>query len=140
VAMIAGGFVRNPRAHKPFLALGVGLMGAGFLAAAGSTELIWVSMACASAAAGFGLVSTLGFSLFASLIPRGEAGGYTALYYSLRAVASAVAVPVAGWTIAVSGSYRSLFLLGGTATLAALVPLAFSPSPGTGADLTRHLR
>jgi MFS family permease len=140
LAMIAGGFVRNPRLHKPFLALGVGLMGAGFLAAAGSTSLVWVSMACASAAAGFGLVSTLGFSLFASLIPQGEAGGYTALYYSLRAVASAVAVPVAGLTIAASGSYRSLFLLGGTATLAALVPLAFAPSPGAGADLTRQLR
>jgi MFS family permease len=139
VSMVAGGFVRNPRAHKPLLALGVGLMGAGFLAAAGSTELVWVSMACASAAAGFGLVSTLGFSLFASLIPRGEAGGYTALYYSLRAVASAVAVPVAGWTIAASGSYRSLFLFGGTATLAALVPLAFAPSPRAGADLTRQL-
>jgi MFS family permease len=140
IAMIAGGFVRNPRLHKPFLALGVGLMGAGFLAAAGSTNLVWVSMACASAAAGFGLVSTLGFSLFASLIPRGEAGGYTALYYSLRAVASAVAVPMAGWTIALSGSYRSLFVLGGTATLAALVPLAFAPSPRSGADLTRQLR
>jgi MFS family permease len=140
VAMVAGGFVRNPRAHKPFLALGVGLMGAGFLAAAGSTSLVWVSMACASAAAGFGLVSTLGFSLFASLIPRGEAGGYTALYYSLRAVASAVAVPVAGWTIALSGSYRSLFILGGSATLAALVPLGFAPNPGAGADLTRQLR
>ena len=74
-------------------------------------------------------MSTLGFSRFASLIPRGEAGGYTALYYSLRAVASAIAVPVAGWTFAVSGSYRSLFLLGGTATLTALVPLAFAPSP-----------
>jgi MFS family permease len=140
IAMVAGGSVRNPRAHKPFLALGVGLMGAGFLAAAGSTSLVWVSMACASAAAGFGLVSTLGFSLFASLIPRGEAGGYTALYYSLRAVASAVAVPVAGWTIALSGSYRSLFLFGGTATLAALVPLALAPSPHAGADLTRKLR
>jgi predicted MFS family arabinose efflux permease len=127
--MIAAGFVRNPRVHKPFLALGVALMGAGFLAAAASTSLLWVSVACASAAAGFGLVSTLGFSLFAALIPRGEAGGYTALYFSLRAVASALAVPVAGWTIDVSGSYRSLFLLSGTATLAALVPLAFAPSP-----------
>lgn len=127
--MVAAGFVRNPRLHKPFLALGVALMGAGFLAAAASTSLLWVSVACASAAAGFGLVSTLGFSLFAALIPRGEAGGYTALYFSLRAVASAVAVPVAGWTIDVSGSYRSLFLLSGTATLAALVPLAFAPSP-----------
>ena len=139
VAMIAGGFVRNPRAHKPFLALGVGLMGAGFLAAGASTSLVWVSTACASAAAGFGLVSTLGFSLFASVIPRGEAGGYTALYYSLRAAASALAIPVAGWTIAISDSYRSLFVLGGTATLAALVPLAFAPSPRAGAALTRQL-
>lgn len=140
VCMIAGGFVRDPRIHKPFLALGVVLMGAGFLAAAASTSLVWVSMACASAAAGFGLVSTLGFSLFASLIPRGEAGGYTALYYSLRAVASALAVPVAGVAIAVTDSYRSLFLFGGVATLAALIPLAFSPSPQAGANLTRDLR
>jgi MFS transporter, DHA1 family, multidrug resistance protein len=140
LVMVAAGFVRNPRRHKPFLALGVGLMGVGFLAASASASLVWVSMACASAAAGFGLVSTLGFALFASLIPRGEAGGYTALYYSLRAVASALAVPVVGLTIAVSGSYRALFLLGGAATLAALVPLAFAPSPQTAADLTRDLR
>jgi MFS family permease len=139
-AMIAAGFVRNPHLHKPFLTLGVALMGIGFLAAAASTSLVWVSLACASAAAGFGLISTLAFSLFASLIPRGESGGYTALYYSLRAVASALAVPVVGLTIAATGSYRSLFLLGGTATLAALLPLAFAPSPQTAADLTRHLR
>jgi predicted MFS family arabinose efflux permease len=140
VAMSAAGFVRNPRLHKPFLALGVGLMGLGFLGAAAMTSLVGVSLACASAAAGFGLVSTLGFSLFASLIPRGESGGYTALYYSLRAVASALAVPVAGLTVAASGSYRSIFVLGGAATLAALVPLAFALSPRAAADLTRRLR
>jgi predicted MFS family arabinose efflux permease len=139
-AVMAGAsFVRRPRLHKPFLAVGVVLMGAGFLAAGALTSLLWVSLACASAAAGFGLISTLGFSLFAALIPRGEAGGYTALYYSLRAAASALAVPVAGLTIAASGSYRSLFLLGGTATLAALVPLALSPGPEQGARLTREL-
>jgi hypothetical protein len=81
-----------------------------------------------------------------------EAGGYTALYYSLRAVASALAVPVAGFTIAASGSYRSLFVLGGAAKLAALVPLAFARAPsrggsdrasavaGTGAWLPSHGR
>jgi MFS family permease len=138
--MVAAGFVRNPRLHKPFLGLGVALMGVGFLAAAGSTSLLWVSVACGTAAAGFGLISTLGFSLFASLIPRGEAGGYTALYYSLRAVASALAVPVAGLMIAATDSYRSLFVLGGAATLAALVPLAFAASPQRAAGLTRRLR
>jgi MFS family permease len=140
LAMIAAGFIRNPRLHKPFLALGVALMGAGFLAAAGSANLVAVSFACGLAAAGFGLISTLGFSLFAALIPSGEAGGYTALYYSLRAVASALGVPMAGLAIAVSGSYRSLFVLGGAATLAALVPLAFAPSPQAAADLTRDQR
>jgi predicted MFS family arabinose efflux permease len=134
VVMVAAGFVRNPRFHKPFLALGVALMGVGFLSAAAFTNLVGVSFACGLAAAGFGLVSTLGFSLFAALIPQGEAGGYTALYYSLRAVASALAVPIAGLAIALSGSYRSLFVLGGAATLAALVPLAFAPSPPSAAD------
>jgi MFS family permease len=137
--MAAAGFVRRPSLHKPFLALGVALMGVGFLAAGMVTSLVWVSLACGSAAAGFGLVSTLGFSLFAAVIPRGEAGSYTALYYSLRAAASALAVPVAGLAIAVTGSYRALFLLGGTATLAALVPLILSPSPERGASLTRSL-
>jgi MFS family permease len=140
LAMIASGFIRNPRLHKPFLALGVALMGVGFLAAAASANLVAVSFACGLAAAGFGLISTLGFSLFAALIPAGEAGGYTALYYSLRAVASALAVPMAGLAIAASGSYRSLFVLGGAATLAALVPLAFAPSPQAAADLTQNQR
>ena len=49
--MVAAGFVRNPRLHKPFLGLGVGLMGVGFLAAAASTNLVAVSFACGLAAA-----------------------------------------------------------------------------------------
>ena len=139
-AMVAAGFVRNPRLHKPFLSLGVALVGVGFLAAGATTSLLLVSVATGIAAVGFGLISTLAFSLFASLIPRGESGGYTALFYSLRAVASALAVPVAGLMIAVTDSYRSLFLFGGAATLAALLPLAFAPSPQIAADLTRRLR
>ena len=138
--MAAAGLVRRPGLHKPLLAVGVSLLGGGFLAAGASTGLVWVSLACGAAAAGFGLVSTLGFSLFAALIPRGEAGGYTGLYYALRAGASALAVPLAGLTIALSGSYRSLFLVGGGATLAALVPLALAPSPRRGAALTAALR
>jgi MFS family permease len=140
LTMIAGGYIRNPRLHKPFLALGVTLMGLGFLATSASGNLIWVSGGIAAAATGFGLVATLGFSLFASLIPRGESGGYTALYYSLRAVASAIGVPLAGVTIELTDNYRSLFLFGGIATLAALVPLAFAPSPRHAAIMTRRLR
>ena len=81
-------------------------------------------------AAGFGLVSTLGFPLFAKLIPPGEAGGYTALYFSVRAISSTIALPAAGWTVAATGSYRALFVLGGRATLAALIPLVGVSLPG----------
>lgn len=132
--------LREQRRHKRLLALGVGCMGLGFLGAAATTSLVGVSLACAAAAVGFGLISTLGFSLFASLIPQGESGGYTALYYSLRAVASAVAVPLAGLAVALTDSYRSIFALGGAATLAALMPLAFAMSPQAAAASTRLLR
>lgn len=37
-------------------------------------------------------------------------------------------------------SYRALFVFGGAATLAALVPLACSPSPESGVRLMRELR
>ena len=127
--------ITTPRFHKPALIVGVALMGAGFLAVAASSSLLAVSIAVIPAAVGFGLISTLGFSLFAAIIPRGDAGGYTALYFSLRAAAAMVALPFAGWLIAATGSYRSLFLLGGAATLAALLPLAFAPSPSRAAAM-----
>ncbi len=45
---------------------------------------------------------------------------------------------MAGLTIALTDSYRSLFVFSGVATLAALLPLAFAPSPGRGAALTER--
>ena len=139
LVMVAAGFIRNPRLHKPFLGLGRRPHGRRLPGGRGVDQSRRRLLRVRLAATGFGLLSTLGFSLFAALIPRGEAGGYTALYYALRAVASALAVPLIGLTIAVSGSYRSLFVVGGAATLAALVPLAFAPSPQAAADLTRNL-
>jgi MFS family permease len=123
-AIVAAGRVRNPARHKPMLTIGVALMGGGFLAVALATNLFMVGAALLAGAIGFGLVSTLGFPLYAALIPEGEAGGYTALYFSVRAISSAIALPVAGWVIAATGSYRALFVLGGIATLAALIPLS----------------
>lgn len=129
LVMAASAHATTSRLHKPALIIGVALMGVAFLGVAATTSLVAVSMAVFVAAVGFGLISTLGFSLFAAIIPRGDAGGYTALYFSLRAAAAMVALPVAGWLIAATGSYRSLFILGGVATLAALLPLAFAPNP-----------
>ncbi len=127
-AIMAAGRVRNPALHHPLLVLGVVLLGGGFLGVAASTSLPIVGAALVVGATGFGLVSTLGFPLFSKLIPDGEAGGYTALYFSVRAIASTIALPAAGSTVAATGSYRALFVLGGVATLGALVPLVGVPS------------
>jgi membrane-associated phospholipid phosphatase/predicted MFS family arabinose efflux permease len=121
------GRARDPERHRPLLLAGVVLMGLGFLGVAATNSLGVVAIALVAAAAGFGLISTLGFPLFSGLIPQGEAGGYTALYFSVRAISSAIALPTAGWVIAATGSYRALFVLGGMAALAALLPLAGLP-------------
>ena len=126
-AIGVAGRARNPERHGPLLFAGVALMGLGFLGVAATASLGVVAIALVAAAAGFGLISTLGFPLFSSLIPQGEAGGYTALYFSVRAISSAIALPAAGWVIAATGSYRALFVLGGLAALAALIPLVGLP-------------
>jgi maltose/moltooligosaccharide transporter len=136
---IASGRIRNPDQLGSALFLGVALMGAGLLAVSLTTSLELVAPALIAAAAGFGIVSTTGFPVLASITPQGEAGGYTALFFSVRAIASAIALPAAGGLIAATGSYRSVFVLGGIAALAALVPLtrfacrrpAWLRSPGT---------
>jgi membrane-associated phospholipid phosphatase/predicted MFS family arabinose efflux permease len=125
--IVAAGRVRNPSLHRPLLLLGIVLLGGGFLGVGASTSLAPVGVALLVGAAGFGLVSTLGFPLYSKLIPENEAGGYTALYFSVRAISSTIALPAAGFTVQATGSYRSLFFLGGFATLAALVPLVGIP-------------
>lgn len=122
--MLLAGRARRAETHKPLLILGVALMGGGLLATAPTTSVLLVGPGLLAAAVGFGLVSTIGFPLYSSLIPPGEAGGYTALYFSVRSISSAIALPIAGWAIAATDSYRTLFVMGGAVTLAALVPLA----------------
>jgi membrane-associated phospholipid phosphatase len=122
-AIVASGRVRRPSLQRPLLLAGVALMGAGFLGVSATTSLVAVAPALLAGAVGFGLISTLGFPLFSQLIPEGEEGGYSALYFSVRSISSAIALPAAGWLIAVTDTYRMLFVLGGLATLAALLPL-----------------
>jgi MFS family permease len=122
-AIALAGRARRAERHKSLLLAAVTLMGVGFLVVASSSSLMIVAVGLVGAATGFGLVSVIGFPLFSTLIPEGESGGYTALYFSVRSIASAIALPTAGWLIAATGSYRALFLLGGLATLTALLPL-----------------
>jgi undecaprenyl-diphosphatase len=122
-ATLAAGRVKTPERLRLMLVVGVLGLGGGMLAVSLSTSLVTVAPALLAAALGFGLVSTVAFPLFSTLIPNGEAGGYTALFFSVRSISSALALPAAGWTVEVTGTYRALFVLGGGATLVALVPL-----------------
>jgi membrane-associated phospholipid phosphatase len=126
-ATLAAGRVKTPRRLRSMLLLGVLALGGGLLAVSLSTSLVSVVPGLLAAALGFGLVNTVGFPLFSALIPEGESGGYTALYFSVRAIASAVALPAAGWAVQATDTYRALFVAGGIATLAALVPLLGVP-------------
>ena len=120
---LGAGRIDNPAQLGPALFLGVALMGTGLLAVSLTTDITLAAPGLIAAAAGFGIVSTTGFPVLASIIPAGEAGGYTALFFSVRAIASAIALPVAGGLIALTESYRAVFVLGGTAALTALLPL-----------------
>ena len=98
-------------------------MAAGLALAAPATSAGRLAVPLALGAVGFGALTTLGFSLYARWIPRGEEGGYTALYLSARAAAALVALPLTGWTIAATDTYRAALAVGAAAAALALVPL-----------------
>jgi MFS family permease len=121
-AMLLAG--RTPAEHlRPVLLVGVVLLGTGLAAIAPASTVLLALPGLAAASIGFGVVSTAGFPLFSLLIPTGEEGRYTALYFAVRSIASLAAVPTAGWAIELTGSYRALFVAGGAIALLAVIPL-----------------
>ena len=123
-AMVVAGRARPERVF-PLLVLGAALLGGGLVAAAPAGSAAAAALPFACAAIGAGLVTALGFPYFARFVPETEAGSYSGLYFSVRAIASTVAVPLAGVLIEVTGSYRALMAQGAFA-LVALVPLALA--------------
>jgi membrane-associated phospholipid phosphatase/MFS family permease len=123
-AMVAAGRARPERVF-PLLVLGAALLGGGLVAAAPAGSAAAAALPFASAAVGAGLVTALGFPYFARFVPQAEAGSYSGLYFSVRAIAATVAVPLAGVLIEVTGSYRALMAQGAFA-LIAVAPLALA--------------
>ena len=129
--MVAAGRVGRERVHGTLLA-GAGLLGAGLLLAGMTNRLPVIGVSLAAAALGAGLVTALGFPYFARFVPDGEAGSYSGVFFAGRGVASALALPLAGLTVEVSGTYRSVLWLGASA-LVALVPLVAAERRRVGA-------
>jgi membrane-associated phospholipid phosphatase/MFS family permease len=128
VAMVLAGRAHADRVY-PLLLTGAALLGAGLVMAAAATSIAAAIVPFAAAAAGLGLVTALGFPYFARFVPAGESGRYTGLFFSVRAIGSAVTLPAAGLLISVTGSYRVLPLLGAAALLS-LIPLVRSARRG----------
>ena len=123
-AMVIAGRARPERVF-PLLLLGAALLGGGLVASAPAGSAAAAALPFAAAAVGAGLVTALGFPYFARFVPEAEAGSYSGLYFSVRAIAATVAVPLAGLLIEFTGSYRTLMAQGAFALLA-LVPLALA--------------
>jgi membrane-associated phospholipid phosphatase len=122
IGMLVAGRTPPERVY-PTLVAGAALMGGGLLTAAFFDSPAPLALPFATAALGFGLVTALGFPYFARFVPDGQSGRYSGLYFSSRAIASTIALPMAGILIQATGSYRVL-LLQGAISLLALVPLA----------------
>jgi MFS family permease/membrane-associated phospholipid phosphatase len=121
LGMVLGGRARPESVHG-LLLTGASLLGAGLLAAAPAGRLAAAALPLAAAGLGAGLVTSLGFAYFARFVPEGEAGSYSGVFFAARGVAAAIALPLAGVAVELTGNYRTVLLLGGAA-LVALVPL-----------------
>ncbi len=137
-AMVVAGRARPERVF-PLLVLGAALLGGGLVAAAPAGSAAAAALPFACAAVGAGLVTALGFPYFARFVPQAEAGSYSGLYFSVRAIAATVAVPLAGVLIELTGSYRALMAQGAFALLA-LAPLALARAAARRPRTARHGR
>jgi membrane-associated phospholipid phosphatase/MFS family permease len=121
VGMLLGARTERERVRSMLL-ISAALLGSGLLVSAMTVELGFVAAGLAPAALGAGLLTSLGFPYFARFVPEGEAGAYSGVFFAARGVAAAVALPLAGFAVELTGTYRSVFLLG-AAALVALGPL-----------------
>ena len=138
VGMVIAGR-QPPERVFPMLLAGTAMLGLGLVSAAPAASLATAAAPFAAAAFGAGLVTALGFPYFARFIPRGEEGRYSGLYFASRAIASAVALPLAGLAISATGSYRALLLQGAVAVVA-MAPLLLAERRREPAAVERRTR
>jgi maltose/moltooligosaccharide transporter len=94
------------------LVTGAAMVASGLGMAGLTSATVLASVGLTAAGLGAGLLAALGFPYFARFIPDGEAGSYSGAFFAARGVAAAVAIPLAGLAVELTGTYRSVLLLG----------------------------
>jgi MFS family permease len=121
LGMLLAGRIGDGRIHCALVtAAAMVATGLGIAGLTGAAAL--ASIGLTAAGLGAGLLAALGFPYFARFIPDGEAGSYSGAFFAARGVAGAVAIPLAGLAVELTGTYRSVLLLG-VAALGAIPPL-----------------
>lgn len=135
VGMVLAGRVKSERVHGALLS-GAALLGVGLVLAGMTGRFALVGVALGAAALGAGVLTALGFPYFARFVPDGEAGSYSGVFFAGRGVAAALALPLAGLGVELTGTYRSVLWLGGAALLA-VGPLVVAERRRLGAVILR---
>jgi MFS family permease len=94
------------------LVTGAAMVASGLGLAGLTSAPVLASIGLTAAGLGAGVLAALGFPYFARFIPNGEAGSYSGAFFAARGVAAAVAIPLAGLAVELTGTYRSVLLLG----------------------------
>lgn len=116
------------------LLLGVALLGIGGVAAIPASSVATAALPFTLVAFGAGLATALGYPYFTRFVGADHAGRAAGLFFSVRSIGSALAIPLAGG-LAQIGGYRWMWVTGGVALLA-LVPLWRTMAGRLGADAT----
>jgi DHA1 family tetracycline resistance protein-like MFS transporter len=111
LGMLLAGRIGAGRIHRALVA-GAAMVATGLGIAGLTGAIVPALIALAAAGLGAGLLAALGFPYFARFIPDGEAGSYSGAFFAARGVAGAVATPLAGLAVELTGTYRSVPLLG----------------------------
>jgi membrane-associated phospholipid phosphatase len=135
VGMVVAGRVKSERVYGALLS-GAVLLGAGLVLAGMTGRFALVGVALGAAALGAGLLTALGFPYFARFVPDGEAGSYSGVFFAGRGVAAALALPLAGLGVELTGTYRSVLWLGAAALLA-VGPLVVAERRRSGGAILR---
>ena len=127
VGTLVAGRLRGDGVQRGLM-VGVAMLGLGGLAVVPAGSLAAAAVPFGAVAFGAGMATALGYPYFTRFVGRQQAGRAAGVFFSVRSIGSAIALPLAGG-VAQVGGYRWIWVLG-AGGLAALLPLSIAARLG----------